>query len=375
MSIRLKKFISISLFIIFIVSAGTTVSVALLLHPYDTDYDWVISDFEILDAIDAWVDKELDDFGLLALIDLWAQGCYCWDAAEETYAAACADSAEGSCEEETGFALDFTDCPGVACFVSFNQPDGVSEKIEGKEITLEAWIKPKSASGSIILSRADFKRGAVLQVRATSTPSSVVPRFEIRRVLSNGTSSVAYFVDGVSITINSVWTHISGILTNRNHSAIPGHPHCTSAYDPDARDDPWHMDIYQNGLIKGCAATYGGMISRGYPDPTPAALAYAHEPLGNYADVNYSGGIIDEARIWNMNREPFLNECMFSELGMSGNCSYTNNMVLYSNFNEGEGDTVTYWSGVMGSGIKEYIDPAQMGLFLPWESGWTTDTP
>ncbi len=53
-------------------------------NPHDTNSDWVLGDFELLDAIDcrAEVDCRLspaqcdDDFYLLDLIDLWAVGDY-----------------------------------------------------------------------------------------------------------------------------------------------------------------------------------------------------------------------------------------------------------------------------------------------------------
>ncbi len=54
---------------------------------YDTNEDWTIGDFELLNAIDDWVDGNLGDFDLLNLIDYWAFGSYCWDTAAESYEA------------------------------------------------------------------------------------------------------------------------------------------------------------------------------------------------------------------------------------------------------------------------------------------------
>jgi len=54
-------------------------------HRYDKDCDWVIGDFELLDAIDEWAAGNLGDFELLDLIDLWAEGSYCWDKWNNTY--------------------------------------------------------------------------------------------------------------------------------------------------------------------------------------------------------------------------------------------------------------------------------------------------
>ena len=50
-------------------------------------------------------------------------------------------------------------------------------------------------------------------------------------------------------------------------------------------------------------------------------------------------------------------------------------MVLYLRFNENEGSQITDWSEVFGFGEKMYPDIANFGIFLPWNSGWTTDTP
>ncbi len=55
-------------------------------HSYDTDNDWSIGDFELLDAIDDWADGILDDFPLLDLIDYWTAGSYCWDEGGASYA-------------------------------------------------------------------------------------------------------------------------------------------------------------------------------------------------------------------------------------------------------------------------------------------------
>lgn len=57
---------------------------------YDTDQDWAIGDFELLDAIDEWAKGDLGDFELLDLIDLWAAGCYQWDTVSERHKPGCA---------------------------------------------------------------------------------------------------------------------------------------------------------------------------------------------------------------------------------------------------------------------------------------------
>lgn len=53
-------------------------------NPHDTNSDWVIGDFELLDAIDCWAEVDCrlypagceEDFYILSLIDLWAVDNY-----------------------------------------------------------------------------------------------------------------------------------------------------------------------------------------------------------------------------------------------------------------------------------------------------------
>jgi hypothetical protein len=48
----------------------------------DKNDDFVIDDFEVLDAVDNWSTGQVDDFGLLETIEFWKAGGYRWDAAE-----------------------------------------------------------------------------------------------------------------------------------------------------------------------------------------------------------------------------------------------------------------------------------------------------
>ncbi len=50
-------------------------------HLADSDYGWIIGDFELLDYIDKWAEGQVGDFDLLDCIDLWAAGHYYWDEA------------------------------------------------------------------------------------------------------------------------------------------------------------------------------------------------------------------------------------------------------------------------------------------------------
>jgi hypothetical protein len=49
-------------------------------HPKDRNDDFVVDDFEVLEAVDHWSHGQVDDFGLLEAIELWQAGGYEWDA-------------------------------------------------------------------------------------------------------------------------------------------------------------------------------------------------------------------------------------------------------------------------------------------------------
>jgi hypothetical protein len=55
-------------------------------HPKDVNDDFVIDDFEILEAVDHWSGGQVDDFGLLEAIELWRAGGYEWDEAQGKFA-------------------------------------------------------------------------------------------------------------------------------------------------------------------------------------------------------------------------------------------------------------------------------------------------
>jgi len=54
-------------------------------HPADTDSDYVIGDFELLDYITLWKEGLVGDFELLDTISLWKAGYYYWDESEQKF--------------------------------------------------------------------------------------------------------------------------------------------------------------------------------------------------------------------------------------------------------------------------------------------------
>ncbi len=284
-------------------------------------------------------------------------------------------------------ALDYSVCPVSGCISAFSTSATLAseDQLTNKPLTFEAWVKPQAASGTLLF-RGSSARGAKMEltftpatnVGATSTPSSLIPSFKIlRSVVSSspaGTSTASYVVNGIDLTVNS-WQHLAGILTNQVHT----HAVCTNtAPDGDPRDDNWHIDIYQAGTYIDCAGTYGGLTAFGDAQPTSAAAAYADEPAALDAGPGPITGIIDEARIWTVERSiNEMNTCRGRELEQSGICGYnedSDNMILYVKFNEGEGHSITDFTGTFAGGL-EYPDPDVDGHFLEWNTGWTTDTP
>ena len=172
---------------------------------------------------------------------------------------------KGVNNDRGNFALDTTDCPGgrTSCTANATATDTAysMNSIQGKPLTLEAWIKPKVTSSVYIL-RHIQSRGAALKVAGIGgNTTQVTPMFEIRRVVfaiggAGATSSVPYTVSGSVIDLDA-WTHIAGILTNDDHSGV--HTTCAGVgANVAAEDDLWHMDIYENGVYDDCSYTWGG---------------------------------------------------------------------------------------------------------------------
>lgn len=308
-------------------------------------------------------------------------------------------------------ALDFSDCPDTdACTVSFVTVSFDPTLFEGKPLTFEAWVKPKSTSTGTILSRLSGVRGAGLKYFGTSgNTTQVTPRFTIIRAVDSasaaGTSTATYTLDGTTKIAVNAWSHVAGMLVNNESSAAttahvlehtnagvtctgtPGNIADGGSVADDsagiAQNDTWHMDLYVDGSLDACTYTYGritacttgnGTCGATEADPTTAADAYAHENKGHLSGPGRFSGIIDEARVWNVERT--ISTCMNTELGVGGICDRTSNdLITYLHFNEGSGHFVFDQAGFLSSGSKDYPDTSNSGYFLDWNTGWTTDTP
>jgi len=253
-------------------------------------------------------------------------------------------------------------------------------RIEGKELTVEAWVKSVTPSLSgTIFGRIDAA-GVALFVNNNE------PKFAIKRapispepvgcsqINATGTECI---VDSNASIVQDVWTHIAGVLTNEDQSSGPNDCANVGSESP-------HLAIYINGELQNCSTT-GSQFAE-----DPASNIIAMGVMGESPDTLDNGEImgstrlrtaIDEVRIWTVARtSEQINACMGQELSFTvmGNC-YIDPSILkgYWKFNEGEGSAVADFSGGGSSGGMEKSNPANDPDHptLPWTGGWVPGAP
>jgi hypothetical protein len=305
------------------------------------------------------------------------------------------------------FSLDFTDCPVAGqCLVAFETPGFTMGLFEGQPLTFEAWVKPRTTVDGLILHRLEQSRGAVLSIDNVNA-SEVKPKFTIKRTVLSAsgvgtppTSTATYEVSAITNIFIDVWTHVAGVLVHNedaaataNHVAYhadrgvtnctttPGNGTIPADGDGMSENDTWHIDIYVDGELDNCTYTYGGLTAHNDPDPTTANIAYAHEPTAHTSAPGKFQGLIDEARVWNIERSrDEMRNCRSFELAIDSQeeCDKTidsANLITYHTFNAGAGHFVYDRAGLLGTGAKEYPDAHEPGGFAEWNTGWSTDTP
>jgi hypothetical protein len=288
------------------------------------------------------------------------------------------DSKKGQC------AIDFTrKDTGRTLFVTARNASFPS--ITGKELTVEAWIKPKTAPSSTssgIFGRYD-SRGVKMSVQEN------YPEFTIRVLVGStstaGTSTapeVDYMVRGPVALAQNVWHHIVGVLVNDDHTNTSGdgdvHGSCEddSGNPVDGADEKPHLDLYVNGHFVNCAKTWGD------PDDTAGGPQFVSDPFiaipdadANLAAIGYNPntyneqfeGVIDEVRLWTVARTSAdIYTCMGRELSTSGGDCGINTDILkgYWRFNECEHDKTMDWSGAGSSGFITDSGGHE------WDDGW-----
>ncbi len=275
------------------------------------------------------------------------------------------------------YAVDLTLAPdpfGVFFAANIN-----FARIEGKELTIEAWVKSKadSLSGGV-LGRLDAK-GILLYVN-NNEPKLLIKRTPVlpetigcSQIKATSTECIVGSNDTSTLT-DGEWHHIAGSLTNEDQSSGPDDCAVVGAESP-------HLAIYVDGDLKNCSTT--GSLFTNDPANDIIAIGLIGEGADPVDNEEISGGTIfkgqiDEVRFWTVARtEAQIQSCMGQELNFSvmGDC-YIDTTILkgYWRFNEGEGSSVADLSGGGSSGGMEKANPANDPdqPTLPWDGGWIT---
>ncbi len=301
------------------------------------------------------------------------------------------------------FAIDFSQSPAGAALIFFETNDhnpnttvgyeNGSRSIGDTDITIEAWVKSKSADlDGAIFSRMKT-RGAILFVKDN------IPKFAIRRTPDMGvdgttrgatllgcvnlhSTSTECIVNGTGTTlVQNVWTHIAGVLTSENQSTGPLNCNVVGIEQP-------HLAIYIDGSLVECASSnslYATNPGAGYTVQSLAVVADGGaEPLddpnltidnpgppttyitdGNEIAAAGFDGVIDEVRLWRVARtQAQIQACMNRQLEFDGDCNRSSaDLVSYLRFNKGQGHSISDWAGLT-DGVKESPSPT------PWDGGW-----
>jgi hypothetical protein len=266
------------------------------------------------------------------------------------------------------FAVDLSlapDPPGVFYGVYHELPE-----IEGKGLTVEAWVKSKSSSlnGSVVA--YNDANGIVLFVNNNQPKLAILrePNPPETVGCSQLTDTSTECIVGSNVSLEQEkWTHLAGVLSNADHSGI--HDSCGG---PEAEIP--HLDIYVDGRFQNCA-TAGSKFPEG---PQLEIVTVGQKGGGEGPPIDNGevtggdsfDGVVDEVRFWMVARTAEqIQTCMGQELSFSipGDC-YIDPAILkgYWRFNEGEGDHGADFSGGGGSGGFE--SPP----LVPWGGGWVT---
>jgi hypothetical protein len=269
-------------------------------------------------------------------------------------------------------AIDFSrDTSNWAMVVAVNAN---FPSIAGKNLTVEAWIKPDAQSSTAtqgIFGRYD-STGALLYIQGGKA------KFTLRQRPPAAPTSTNYTVSGTTIMAADNWHHIAGIVVNKAHT----HPVTASCSTTVMAETP-HLDIYVDGTLENCATTWDAVNftePQGAPDPESfggsndvniAHIGSLPGFLTPYIDGNEDiyfsqfHGTIDEVRLWTTARSAAeIKACKDVELTSDGACALNPNILKgYWKMNECEGNYVNDWSGGGSAGVIEKG-------FVPWVEGW-----
>ncbi len=266
------------------------------------------------------------------------------------------------------YAVDFNAAPSQLGFISLSKSINSMAGLTG--FTVEAWVK-KNTPGD--LNGGIFSRGTgdddgpdwdgILLHIETNVP-----------VFTMAITGSPYEVSGTTALTNGSWTHIAAVFANTDHTSVHETTATCSAANRAATP---HIDIYVDGTLISCATTSGNL---------PQAFEY-NEQIGRSQIHALSSGsgsnldtklnaVIDEVRFWKVARTPSqIQQCRTQELGVSGTCMITLDLIGYWRLNEGAGTAIYDASGTGNGGVKNYCDSDCAGTSptsILWTGGWTT---
>lgn len=265
------------------------------------------------------------------------------------------------------YAIDFSSAPAELGYIDLGR--SIQTMASTTQFTIEAWVKRKTAGDLTggIFSRSTDDGGATGIVLDIPTANS--PRFAM------AIADTLYFVTpaatGTTIA-NNQWTHIAGVFTNQSHGTGV-HSTCRAGY---ATTSAYHLDLYMNGTFINCASA-----------TATRAFAYSERIGRTHTNVNGIMGleintkldaVIDEVRFWKAARTGSqIQQCMGQEIGVSGACGLSSDLIGYWRFNTGAGSAVSDSSGTGNGGTIYYCstDCVNGGDTILWAGGWTAGYP
>jgi hypothetical protein len=289
------------------------------------------------------------------------------------------------------YALDFSLAPQAAgIFVEYsNLPN-----LEGKEWTIEAWIKNKEQDDddptTTNIDESKLNGGIFSRFAGGGIAMWVKDnKLKGRIIINLGGQTFTYYslVCDLPLDFNK-WTHVAFSLTTEDQSSGPNDCQVDVGNKGQVvgKDIP-HLACYVNGELRNCARTDGNYLQEDIPNniyigmiPFGKQLCDEVNPTNsgecvgfNFTNDQELDAIVDEVRFWTVGRKKDeIKECYNKKLSVtaSGSCKIDPSILKgYWPFDEGDGTAVYDISGYgyVGTKFSPYGDE--------WKGGWVIDVP